>query len=514
MSLNLGVLRPGTVFGRYVITRLIGRGGMGCVYEAEHAQLKKRVALKTLHPEHARSDVTRSRFLREGEMAARIRHPNVVDVTDVGVEGDTPYLVMEYLEGGDLAGFIARTPPLTEQGIVDLMLPIVSAVHAAHRHGIVHRDLKPENIFLSTNRFGLLEPKLVDFGISKSAGLTDGRLTQTKDLIGTPYYMSPEQLNGAKQVDALSDQYSLGVILYELSARVPPFQAEELFPLMQAIVAGQHVPLAVARPDLPPDFCAAVERALHKDRHARFETVADLGRALLKYASPGLQMTWERALHSAPPGAASDPRLGASPGAFDRTYPSDLVLAHSGASTDPRLAVVTPARTPRPRTRWAVAAALGGVLVLGLAVGVTLRSSLREATAETPAARPDPATHGAAAPVVSAPHPAPSVAPPEPPSDLAPASVAAPESAARPPPSRGRRSAAAAPSTASPSTASPSTASPSAASSSPASPSAASPAAAAPPPAVGEAAPPSTAPAPAASPTPPKKGANGALILQ
>src|SRR4029077_11078898 len=140
-------LRPGTMLGRYEIRRLVGQGGMGCVYEAQHRDLKKRVAIKTLLPSLSSNADAKERFLREGEAASRIRHPHVVDVTDVGSQGSVIYLVMEYLEGEDLARLLARQGCLTPAQAADIMLPVAAAIATAHEQGVIHRDLKPENIF-------------------------------------------------------------------------------------------------------------------------------------------------------------------------------------------------------------------------------------------------------------------------------------------------------------------------------------------------------------------------------
>src|SRR3954468_6640052 len=157
-------LPPGTELGRYQITRLMGRGGMGAVYEGTHRDLKKRVAIKTLHPSVAATPGARARFLREGEAASRIRHPNVVDVTDVGTEKGIAYLVMEFLEGEDLSALLGRAGALPFAESVDLMLPVFAAIAVAHHEGVIHRGLKPENIFLARERHGRPEPKVQDFG--------------------------------------------------------------------------------------------------------------------------------------------------------------------------------------------------------------------------------------------------------------------------------------------------------------------------------------------------------------
>src|SRR5580692_10421363 len=186
-------LAPGTELGRYQIVRLMGRGGMGAVYEATHRDLKKRVAIKTLHPAVAATPGARARFLREGEAASRIRHPNVVDVTDVAAEGSIAYLVMEFLEGEDLSSLLERAGALPFSESVDLLLPVFAAISVAHDEGVIHRDLKPENIFLSQSRHGGAEPKVLDFGISKLSSSGGGNtlaLTGTGASMGTPYYVA------------------------------------------------------------------------------------------------------------------------------------------------------------------------------------------------------------------------------------------------------------------------------------------------------------------------------------
>lgn len=298
-------LAPGSKIGRYVIKRLIGAGGMGSVYEAVHEHLEKRVAIKLLDAKYPPGSAVHSRFLAEGKTAVTLRHPNVVDVIDVGVEAGRAYLVMEYLEGRDLSAYIAQHVRLDEGQMADLLLPLLSAVHTAHRKGIIHRDLKPENVLLRWTRSGSVEPKLLDFGISHVDRVD--RLTKTRELMGTPFYMAPEVIESQK-ADARSDQYGLGVIMYELASGRLPFEEQELFPLMRAIVSGAHLPLSRHRHDLHPDFVMAVERAMHVDPKQRFDSVADLGRALLPFASQDLEETWERTLTSVPP--PPDPSTG------------------------------------------------------------------------------------------------------------------------------------------------------------------------------------------------------------
>ena len=207
-------LTPGARFGRYELIRPIAAGGMGEVFEAQHVELKKRVAFKALHSSLAEDPDARERFLHEGKAACRIHHPNVVQIFDVGIEHDVPYLVMEYLEGENLTALLDREGPLSPKRIAHVMRPVIAAVATAHEEGVLHRDLKPDNIFLHEGKHGFLEPKLLDFGISKVVDGAEAVLTGGGTLIGTPMYMSPEQATRARPLDERSDQYSLGVILY------------------------------------------------------------------------------------------------------------------------------------------------------------------------------------------------------------------------------------------------------------------------------------------------------------
>ena len=191
-------LSPGARLGKYQIVRLLGAGGMGAVYEATHTEIGKRVAIKTLAPAVATVPGARQRFLREAQLTSRLRHPHIVDMTDMGSEGRVAYLVMELLVGEDLAHLLERTGPMAPSDLVDLMLPVCSALVAAHEAGIVHRDLKPQNVFLAAGPRGVT-PKVLDFGISKSNDTdTSSSLTNTGAVIGTPHYLAPEQVQDAR----------------------------------------------------------------------------------------------------------------------------------------------------------------------------------------------------------------------------------------------------------------------------------------------------------------------------
>ncbi len=266
---------------------------MGTVYEATHCDLGKRVAIKTLHPHFALSRDLRARFLREGQAASRIRHPSVVDVYDVGTECGTPYLVMEYLDGEDLGKLIGRDGAIPVQEAVDLLLPVVGAVAAAHELGVIHRDLKPENVFMCSQR-GATVAKVVDFGISKIVDQKSHVVTGTAVIMGTPYYMSPEQARGLKTIDASSDQYALGVILYECLTGRRPFEEPSLYDLMHKIVEGNYVPPSTRNPSVPLALEQVLARAMAVTSSHRFPTTCAFGRALLPFASERAKALFEQ----------------------------------------------------------------------------------------------------------------------------------------------------------------------------------------------------------------------------
>jgi serine/threonine-protein kinase len=391
-----GIFAPGTIFGAYTIVRAIHRGGMGMVYEARHRELRKRVALKTLHASIATDPKMGARFLREGRAASRLRHPHVVDVSDFGVQDGVAFLVMEYLEGENLAERLARDGALPPADIAELMLPVCAAVAAIHREGIVHRDLKPENIFLSRTHFGAVQPKVVDFGVSKMAEEA-GLLTTGSNLLGTPCYMSPEQAEGRGEADARSDQYSLGVILYECATGRRAFEGAALFAILWAIVAGNVEPPRRARPELPEAFEAMVLRAMRVDAAARYPSIDALGRALAAFAAPPVRALWEPVFDGA------DGR-GSAPTSLEGV--TRLALAETHARSGPKLRAmraVSAAWLRRPAVRRAVgAAALAGALALAALTSAGRRVGALPASVA--------ATHAAVVPATRAVEAGPTVA--------------------------------------------------------------------------------------------------------
>jgi serine/threonine-protein kinase len=331
---NRDTLQPGTHLGRYEIIKLLGQGGMGAVYEGVHRDLKKRVAIKTLLPSLTANHEARQRFLREGEAASRIRHPHVVDVTDVGVEGTLTYLVMEFLEGQDLSKLLSRQGALSFAQTADIMLPVAAAIAAAHEQGVIHRDLKPENIFLArAGGYGGVHPKVLDFGISKVLG--DKRtmaLTGTAATFGTMFYLPPEQLRGARQADAKSDQYALGTIVYECVTGLRAFEGDNFYMVLKNIAEGEFVRPSERRPDLPPRLEAVILRAMRLDPAERFDSAMHFGAALLEFASPGAQMLWGPVFGAAPP-ELQYPAAPSSPSIGSATISANLPPMRSGATT-------------------------------------------------------------------------------------------------------------------------------------------------------------------------------------
>ncbi|HUT77343.1 MAG TPA: serine/threonine-protein kinase [Polyangia bacterium] len=268
--------------GKYRLTRLLGKGGMGAVYRGEHVIIGKQVAVKFLHAEFANNTEVVKRFYREAQAAAAIGHDGIIDVSDVGTSslGD-PYLVMEYLEGESLADMLTRTGPLDLGAALGIMEPALLALHAAHSKGIVHRDLKPDNIFLVHQQGAPPKIKLIDFGISKFAEAGGGeKLTQTGSVMGTPVYMSPEQARGAADLDHRADLYSMGVMLYEMLTAKLPFDGNNFTEIIINILTAAPRPPLEAFPGFPAEAEAVILRALEKDPARRFATAIEFVEAL------------------------------------------------------------------------------------------------------------------------------------------------------------------------------------------------------------------------------------------
>jgi len=269
------MIEPGSVVGgRYRLDHVLGEGGMGAVWAATHTLTHKRVAIKLLKAEVASADTLR-RFVREARAASAVRHPNVVQVHDIlSLDDGSPAMVMDFLEGETLGQFLARTGPIPLEDLAAIMAPVVSAVGTAHAAGIVHRDLKPDNIFLARLGDGRIDSMVLDFGIAKVLPFSEemtgaSALTHSGAVLGTPYYMAPEQAFGEKDVDARVDVWALGVILYECSSGRRPIDGETLGQVFKAITAGTTTPLQQVAPHLPADFVTLVEAMIQRDREKR-----------------------------------------------------------------------------------------------------------------------------------------------------------------------------------------------------------------------------------------------------
>ena len=324
----------GRRFGDYQVVRLLARGGMGRVFEAEHVPSGRVVALK-LPDASVSNDVTAMRrFRAEGRLLDSVRHPNIVRVFEVGFEEDCPFIVMELLRGETLRAKVERQGPLSCGEVVTLFIPICEAVATLHDAGVVHRDLKLCNVMLTERTFELV-PMILDFGISKDLAAAGGVQTQSGAFVGTPRYLSPEQTLNPKAASPLSDQYGVGIMLYECLTGRSPFAAEVPYALMHAILTAPVVPPSQVEAGVSPGLDAIVLRAMERDPKARFPSMRALARALREQLTAGPRA-------SRPPaqpanGRTSQPPSSASPSArLGRSAPaSDTVRSVSHTPLPP-----------------------------------------------------------------------------------------------------------------------------------------------------------------------------------
>lgn len=440
-----GVPKPGdVVVEKYRVERVLGVGGMGCVVAATHTSLGTPVAIKFLLAKAAKNPSNIERFQREAQAAARIKSDHVAKVTDVGtLASGTPYMIMEFLDGEDVSERLQRGAIAIPEAC-RYILQACEALAEAHQAGIVHRDLKPANLFLTPNPSGGHRVKVLDFGISKilaEPGVAPGAdLTKTSTLMGSPLYMSPEQMMSAKDADARADIWALGVILHELITGIPPFIGGTLPEICSKILTAPPTPLSQALPGAPPNLAAVLTRALAKKPDDRYPTLAELAVELAPFAGPAGQRSAEvvcRVLGRSPgaasgvptttpghpagvdttPGMAPQPGQGhvsTAPGAYGApavanaatqiaTHGDTVVSPHQaqaladGAHTAAPVAQTFDGSEPKKSRRALVAAAFFGLVVM-LAAVIGLVRKGRRAAAETepptaePAASPEPAT--------------------------------------------------------------------------------------------------------------------------
>jgi eukaryotic-like serine/threonine-protein kinase len=334
--------------GKYEVERVLGQGGMGIVFAAKHTLLRERVAIKLLLGADSTEPEVLARFLNEARAAARIQSEHIARVFDVGqLENGTPYMILEYLEGTDLGSRIDQKGAIGIAEAADILIEAAAGIQQAHAMGIVHRDLKPSNVFLAERNDGSRIVKVLDFGVAKHLGPTtfaEAKFqTSSKALLGSPLFMSPEQVRHARSVDTRTDIWSLGIVLYNAVTASTPFDAETLGELLVKVLEAPVPPLRSHRPDAPAGFEAVVARCLMRDPAARYPTVLELAEALLPFASREQEVVVQKMRRSSA-------RLG----------PSSPASAPVATATESRpVAGMTEVRPPSGSTMNGVSQALG-----------------------------------------------------------------------------------------------------------------------------------------------------------
>lgn len=326
-------LEPGQVIeGKYRIVRLLGEGGMGAVYEGENTAIQRKVAIKILHAAVAGNNDAVSRFEKEAQAAGRIGSDHITEVLDLGTlpSGDR-FMVMEYLDGTTLSGRIQARGRLTPQECAPILVQLLEGLGAAHDAGIIHRDLKPDNVFLLKSKAGRKDfVKILDFGISKFnqlAGDSGMSMTRTGSVMGTPYYMSPEQAKGAKEIDARSDLYSVGVIVFESITGQVPFNADTFNELIFKIVLETAPPPETLVPDLDPAFANLVKRSMAREASQRFQNAAEFQAAVVEWMQTGNVPLFEESHTTVGRGAmGSHAGAPATPAPWAQTDAGDVVV--------------------------------------------------------------------------------------------------------------------------------------------------------------------------------------------
>ena len=382
-------------FGNYVIERELGRGGMGVVFAARHAILGHAVALKILHEEWVKREDVVQRFFNEARAAAAIKHPGIIAVQDVGIHDGQAFLVMQLLDGESLAQRMRARGPLPVAAAVACIRQVVDALAAAHAAGIVHRDLKPDNIFITRDE----RVVLLDFGVAKLGSMQSDMRTKTGALLGTPYYMSPEQCDGERAIDARSDLYAIGCVMFQMITGKLPFEGG------LGAVIGMHLhvaptPVRALQPAVPPDIDAVVSRLMAKDPAARFQSAGELLAALdawqpspIDHEVPGTRpadFSTSETLPGPRSNQATMPSISAPPAAAARPSikPPDGSEDQADTYRDPPRRDPTPAPveaqagavTSSARRGWLLVAA---VLAGGVGIGALVYALTRPSDEET-----------------------------------------------------------------------------------------------------------------------------------
>jgi eukaryotic-like serine/threonine-protein kinase len=356
------------VDGKYRIIRLIGEGGMGAVYEGENTRIHRRVAIKVLHAGVAETAEAVQRFEREAQAAGRIGSEHIVEVLDLGnlASGDR-YMVMEFMDGDSLSTRIQNKGRITPVDLYPIAHQLLAALHAAHTAGIIHRDLKPDNVYLLKARSGVADfVKLLDFGISKFnqlSGDSGFSMTRTGAVMGTPYYMAPEQAKGAKDMDHRVDLYATGVILYESVTGQVPFNADTFNELLFKIVLEEPRPIEQLVPNIDPNFASIINKAMAREPSSRFQSAKDFQEALEKWASgAGAELT--NALKLAAPKPSTE-----GTGQFAR-QPAQAQAPLLGTGTPGSWSntggIAAQVEAPQKKSKAGLLAALGAVAVIAV----------------------------------------------------------------------------------------------------------------------------------------------------
>ena len=450
---NVPVAEGDVLAGKYRVERVLGQGAMGIVVAAQHIQLQQRVAIKFLTGRATRE--VKGRFLREAQLAYKLRNEHVARVIDVGeLDGGLPFMVMEYLSGQDLQQVLKAEGPMPLAEAIGFVLQVCEAMAEAHSAGIVHRDLKPANLFLTTSSDGSKMVKVLDFGISKETndpGDSDGgmALTRTEAVLGSPLYMSMEQMRSSRDVDARADIYALGAILYQLLTGRVPFEAQTFPELILKVASEEPPPPSTLRPDIPPPLEQAILRCLKKDRNDRFPNVGEFAAAIAHFATDEGVGSAERALRTIDKSAGGPGSTTLSPAALRATRNS--LAGGTRTSTSWSTSTTTGGGVKMKTVGIAVGAlVLGAATVMAVIVATSRPSGTAAPPAEssspgvsaTPSGAPPPVQTATTQPsitplVVPAPYnePAPSVKPSAKPTASATAVPAGtPPPAATPPP--------------------------------------------------------------------------------
>ncbi len=397
--LAAGVCEGESLAGKYRIERVLGVGGMGAVVAARHLQLDTKVAIKFLLPAMLDDAAAVSRFAREARAAVKITSEHVARVFDVGtLPNGAPYMVMEFLEGEDLAAWLQQRGPLPVEQAVEFVLQACVAVADAHGLGIVHRDLKPANLFCVLRSDGQFLIKVLDFGISKLTDLGTSAvrmsMTSTSAIMGSPLYMSPEQMQSPKGVDASTDIWALGVVLFELLAGRVPFTGDTFGEIAVKVATLPPPPLRSFRPDVPPGLEAAIRKCLLPNRHDRHRNVAEFAVAILPFAPKRARVSVERVSGIIQSSGLSASALGRpqSPAARGTALAPGTISPLGG--TAPGIA---------PRRRAATAGVVGTVALVGAAIALVVMRPKGEAGDAPGSHSPASAPSGPAIPVIDAP---------------------------------------------------------------------------------------------------------------